>query len=233
MQGNLKQKITSGLAVAVLLLYFGGRLYFMSDFNEKYFDLPVEISYAEVPAVRLEKLTDEPLTRTGDAIDPEMEGLRFEADFTKGRMYEIQKEMGTFENYGLDYRHELESKKHLKTEQEMQTADGVELWLDTEYYAFRSENSAGRKYTAIVEREQEMDAYWEAEGLNFPERKAVMAEDNGFDDIHICTTDWTDSVSTHAVCRKGTQVMELEYNAPEMVTEKLLQEIKAVFAAQD
>ncbi len=227
----MKQRLLSGIALAVLLLYFGVRLYFMSDFNEKTFDLPVEISYAEVSAVRLEKLTDEPLARTGDAIDPDMEGLRFEADFTKGRMYEIKKEMGTFENYGVDYRHELHTERHLETKQEMQTDDGVELWLDTEYTHFRQEKSAEVKYKDAVKREASMNEMWEQEQSSWVS-KTVSVEDSYFDDLHICRTDFSDSVTTHVVCRKGTQVMELDHNAPEMVLEKLLMEIKAVFAAQ-
>ena len=87
--------------VLAVVLGMGAWVYYASDFNEKTFDMPSEISYKEIPAVRLENLVDEPLTRAGDSIDPDMEGFRVNPDMFAGSMYTIKKNMGGFDNYGF------------------------------------------------------------------------------------------------------------------------------------
>lgn len=215
------------ILITMLVVGLGVWVYYASDFNEKTFDLPQEISYEEIPAVRLEMLTEEKLVRAGESIDPSKEGIRMNAAFWEGNMYDIQKEMGGFENYGIDYRYLLKTEEKVETKQCMQTEDGMELNLDTMYYRFRSERDAVMQYNDRLEREEEMADVWKEIGV--PPSEIVSMESGVFDVLHICRTG---ELIYHIICRQGKQVMEVKYSGNTEI-EAILKEIDAVFTAQE
>ena len=110
-----------GVALVVGGTYYGG------NFNDKTFDLPKKSTYANLPAVRLESLIDEPLTRCGESVDPAQEGLHMSANQFDGMMYQTIKRMGGLYNYGVEHRFELRTKRDLETKQYMRNAEGAEL----------------------------------------------------------------------------------------------------------
>ena len=227
-----KSRRATVLFVLALVIGLGVWAYYKSGFNEKTFDMPAEVSYKEIPAVRLENLFDEPLTRAGDSIDPAMEGIRLNANMGEGSMYEIKKNMGGFDNYGVDHRFLLKTKEMVETHQCMQTEDRIELNLDTDYYYFRDIRDAGARYIELCVEEEEMDEYWREEGIDFPPPQKIEAESERIDNIHVCRTDWTNEIAYHVVANKGSQVMELHYSGKDIDVKRLLFEIARVFDAQ-
>lgn len=226
---------TTIFLVAVLLIGLGVWVYYASGFNEKTFDMPSEISYQEIPAVRLENLFDEPLTRTGESIDPKMEGFRVNPDMFAGVMYNNQKKLGGFENYGVEHRFLLKTEEKMGTYQSMKTADGTEYTLDTMYYRFRDIQDAGEEYSFLVRDEESMEDSLTALGIEFPERQNIEGKKDGFQNLHICKAEWTEGTAYHVVCHgfEG-QVMELDfsYSHGEVTEKELVSEIKKVFDAQ-
>ncbi|MBQ2924857.1 MAG: DUF2812 domain-containing protein, partial [Anaerotignum sp.] len=203
---------TTIFLVAVLLIGLGAWVYYAAEFNEKTFDMPSEISYQEIPAVRLENLFDEPLTRAGESIDPKMEGFRVNPDMFEGVMYNNQKKLGGFDNYGVDHRFLLKMKEKVETYQCMQMEDGIELNMDTDYSYFRDIRDAGVRYIELCVDEEQMDAYWREQGMDFPVAQEISVESERIDNLHICRTDWTNEIAYHVVANKGSQVLELHYS---------------------
>ena len=219
--------------VTVLIIGLGIWIFYASDFNEKTFDLPQEISYEKIPAVRLEMLTDEKLVRAGESIDMSKKGIRLNAASWEGNMYDIQKEMGGFENYGIDYRYLLKTKEKVETRQCMQTENGTELNLDTMYYRFRSGVDAVTQYDSSVKKEEEMKDVWEERGIEVPSPKLVFVETDAFLRKHICKKEYSDETVYHIVCQgEEHQIMELWYSGGDVTVEQLMAEIDKVFKAQ-
>ena len=54
-----------------------------------------------------------------------------------------------------------------------------------------------------------------------------------FSHLHVCRTEWSESVSYHVLCRDSEKLMELDYTGRETDPEQLLAEIEKVFAAQE
>jgi len=223
---------TTIFLVAVLLIGLGVWVYYASGFNEKTFDMPSEISYQEIPAVRLENLFDEPLTRTGESIDPKMEGFRVNPDMFAGVMYNNQKKMGGFDNYVVDHRFLLDTKEKVETYQCLLTADGIELRLDTDYSYFRDIRDAGPQYIEFCMAEEQMDAYWKEQGMDFPPAQEISVGSERIDNLHVCRTDWTNEVAYHVVANKGSQVVELHYSGKDIDVKRLVYETAKMFDAQ-
>lgn len=223
------------LLVAVLLIGLGVWIFYEGGFNEKTFDMPKEVSYADIPAVRLERLTEEKLTRTGDSIDPEMEGIRLNANMGEGSMYTLKKNMGGFDNYGVDHRFLLKTEEKVETHQCMQLENGRELNLKTMYYRFRDVQDAAREYLDLVRDEIDDDEYWKELEMDFPERQLIVQENPLFYNQHICKEEWPEGTAYHLVCYgEENQIMELNfyYSDGDITEEQLLKEIEKVFAVQ-
>lgn len=230
-----KSRRVTILSVLALIIVFGVWIYYQSDFNEKTFDMPKEVSYAEIPAVRLENLIDEPLTRSGDSIDPDMEGFRVNPDMFAGSMYTIKKNMGGFDNYGVDHRYLFKTKEKMETHQCMKTADGTEYKLNTMYYCFRDLQDAGKEYSFLVRNEESMEDSMKALEMDFPENNLIVLETEQFQNLHMCKREWTHGTAYHIVCHGiGCQVMEVDfyYSNGEVTERDLLKEIKKVFHTQ-
>ncbi|MGN0133557.1 MAG: hypothetical protein ACI4AO_02445, partial [Anaerotignum sp.] len=221
------------LLTALLVIGLGVWAFYASDFNEKTFDLPQEISYDEIPAVRLEMLTKEPLTRIGESIDPQKEGVYLSGAPWEGNVYRIQKKMGGFENYGVEYRYLLKTEEKVETKQCMQTGDGMELNLDTMYYRFRSERDAVTQYDRSVRNEEEMEDVWKELGIEAPSPNLVFVDTDAFFRRHICKTEYSEETVYHIVCQgEDGQIMELRYHGGNVTVEQLMSEIDQVFQAQ-
>lgn len=221
--------------IFVLVLGFVGWMFYAGDYNEKTFDLPKEVSYVEVPAVRLENLVDGPLKRTGRSIDPVMEGVRLNADMVKGIMYDNTKKLGGFDNYVVDHRFLLKTQKMVESYQCMMTEDGRELKLDTSYYKFRG-GEASDYYGDVVLNEEDFDESLEALEMNVPKRQLVFVETDAFARRHTCKREWPEGTAYHVICQSkdGQQIMELDYHYSngDVTVEQLMDEIAKVFAVQ-
>ena len=154
--------IKAFLVLVGVALVVGGT-YYGCNLNDKTFDLPEKSTYAKLPAVRLESLTDEPLTRCGESIDPAQEGLHMSANQAEGMMYQAVKRIGGLYNYGVEHCYELRTKRDLETKQYMQDAEGTEWRLDTRYICFRRERDAEKQYDETIENERLTE-----KGYDFP-----------------------------------------------------------------
>ena len=222
------------ILIGFLVIGLAVWVFYASDFNETTFDLPKEISYDEIPAVRLEMLTNEPLTRIGESIDPQKEGVYLSGAPWEGNVYRIQKKMGGFENYGVEYRYLLQTEEKVETKQCMQEAKLSETAkMETTYYRYRLEFLAERKYKK--EEEDNMhgsgiytgdEIYWQEGTVEF-----LDAEKEKLDDLHVCMVTSELGERLHILARQGKQLMEVKYSG-NAEAEAILKEIDAVFSAQ-
>lgn len=227
------RRVTVGL-VLVLVLGMGAWVYYTSGFNEKTFDMPKEVSYEEIPAVRLENLIDEPLERTGERLNPKLEGIQLNTDVHERTIYEAMKKMGSVENYGVDHRYLLKTKEKVETHQCMKTEDGTEYTLDTMYCQFRG-GGAPAYYSDVVIGEEKSDKKWAEEGIEMPKRQLVFVETDAFARRHTCKREWAEGTVYHIICQgEDSQIMELDfyYDNGDVTVEQLMDEIAKVFDAQ-
>lgn len=231
-----KKRTVTTLFLVVFILGLAGWVFYKSGFNEKTFDLPQEISYAELPAVRLENLTEEELKRSGDSIDPDMEGIRLNVGIGEGNLYEIKKEMGGFENYAVAYRYLLKTEQKLETRQCMQTADGTKLYLDTMYERYRSEDMAEQAFLEGVQAEKENEERreeWREDGAEIPLTEKLSPDTDAFYDLFVTRMEWEGETTYYVLCRWENQLMEMDFRSTgELDLEQLLVEAEKVFAAQ-
>ena len=183
--------------------------------------------------VGLESLIEEPLTRCGESVDPAQEGLHMSANQFDGMMYQTIKRMGGLYNYGVEHRFELRTKRDLQTKQYMRNAEGAEWHLNTRYTCFRRERDAEKQYDKNIENERLTEERWQERGHEFPASEEISMEYPAFSRLHVCRTEWSESVSYHVLCRDGERLMELDYIGRETDPEQLLAEIEKVFAAQE
>lgn len=219
------------LLIAAIVFSLGRKIYYMENFNEKSFPLPTEISYAEVPAVRLENLIDELLTWTGTAFDPSLEGLRFEPDRAKTFSYDIDKKYGQIKNFGTDYKHIPGIEKKIETRQQMQNVEGIEWELDTMYTRYSGVKEAEGGFSAEVKADAEWEEYWKKKEIDIPKSEPLPVGNAFFDELHVCRAVWTEETDYHMVCRKGAQLMEVDYQGDDR-TDAILKEVEEVFLAQ-
>lgn len=228
-----KYRMIKAFLVLVGVALVVGGTYYGCNLNDKTFDLPEKSTYAKLPAVRLESLTDEPLTRCGESIDPAQEGLYMSANQAEGMMYQAVKRIGGLYNYGVEHCYELRTKRDLETKQYMQDAEGTEWRLDTRYICFRRERDAEKQYDETIENERLTEKGWQEKGYDFPVPAEISMESPAFSKVHFCRTDRGERVSYHVLCRDGGRLMELDYEGQEISPEQLLAEMEKVFAAQE
>lgn len=228
-----KDRMTKAFLVLVGVALVVGGTYYGGNFNDKTFDLPERSTYANLPAVRLENLIDEPLTRCGDSIDPSQEGFHVNTNQLDGIMYRSQKLAGGFYNYGVEHRFELRTKRDFDTRQLMQSADGTEWRLNTGYRCFRWERDAEKRYNADIEQERAFEEARRQEGDTFGVAEEISVAYPAFSEVHVCRTEWSESVTYHVLCRDGEKLMEMDYTGTKIAPEQLLAEAEKVFAAQE
>ena len=150
-----------------------------------------------------------------------------------GMMYQTIKRMGGLYNYGVEHRFELRTKRDLQTKQYMRNAEGAEWHLNTRYTRFRRERDAEKQYDKNIENERLTEERWQERGHEFPASEEISTEYPAFSRLHVCRTEWSESVSYHVLCSDGEKLMELDYIGRETDPEQLLAEIEKVFAAQE
>lgn len=222
---RLRRKVNIiGLGLGILLLL--GAIYFKSELSEKEFDLPKEISYEKVPAVRLEMIEEGDLLRVGDSIQREEE-KGFQAQLYGG-LPETLERMG-YDNYGVDHRTVFPLKKRVDTDQRMRYRETAkEVTLQTEYDWYYLEILAKQEYKTALK--------WETERLpqmlpNVTPSTILDIPAGAFDALHVCEKYYDEERTIHVLCRKGGQYMELDYSGEAEIA-GILRELEAVFAAQ-
>ncbi len=222
---RLRQKVNL-LCLGVGILLVLGVIYYQSGLSEKEFDLPKEISYENVPAVRLERIEGDDLLRVGDSIEQEEE-QGFQAQLYGG-LPKILERIG-YDNYGVDYRPVFPLKKRVDTDQRMRHRETAEeVTLQTEYDWYYLEILAKQEYTTALK--------WETERLpqmlpNMTPSTILDIPAGTFDELHVCEKYYNEERKIHILCRKDGQYMELDYSGEAEIT-RILREMEAVFAAQ-
>ena len=222
-------RIRTAVAVAAGVLLIGWAIYIEAGWNEKVSDLPQEINYAEVPAVRLENLEEDNLERIGTNFSSikELEVLHLGMDLYERSEYQRLRWLSNFNNYVVDHRWLLITEQ-VETNQRVQDRSGTEINLDGEYNHFILEFLAEKQYQDDLEWEREKPSA--KYGLEEHDVITETAKGN-FDALHICRTEFGDETELHILCREGTQVMEVNYDG-QADADDVLVEIQKVFLAQ-
>lgn len=210
-------------------------LYYVGNMNEKIYDMPEEVSYAELPAVRLEQMSDGNWERTGDGLDPSREGIQLEnIDYMGNADYRSKKRWGELYNYSTEYKYlPLLERKAATTQYLQEKETGETAKMETMYYHYRLELLAERKF----DKEDELnmggtgiytgdEIYWQdgtVERLDVPK--------GTFDDLHVCIVTSELGERLHILARYDKQLMKVKYSGNAKI-EAILDEINAVFAAQ-
>lgn len=202
------------LAVGVLLI--GWAVCIGAEWNQKKYDLPLDVSYRDIPAVRLENLEEGNLERIGKNISTaqEQDSLYFK--------------LNQFHNYVIDHRWLLITEQVETNQKVKKLADDTEINLDGEYYDFMLEFLAEKQYQDDLDWEKERPST--KYGLEEHHILTETAKGN-FDALHICRTEFGDKTELHILCREGKQVMELNYDG-QADADYVLVEIQKVFLAQ-
>lgn len=211
-------RIRTMIGLLVVFSLIGWALYMEMGWNEKIFDLPKEIDYAEVPAVRLEKIEDAELVRMGEDVATQKADLKnmYSPAFLGWHSYD-----NAVRTHGF-----LLYMKRTETEQRMHRLDGdKEVELSTDYRNYLLEPLAAQEYKENLDWENDI-----FEGDHTWDMRTVQEKD-AFDETHICKKIYKNETVLHILCRYGSQTMELEYNGDAEV-EPILKEIAGVFVAQ-
>lgn len=202
------------LAVGVLLI--GWAVCIGAEWNQKKYDLPLDVSYRDIPAVRLENLEEGNLERIGKNISTaqEQDSLYFK--------------LNQFHNYVIDHRWLLITEQVETNQKVKKLADDTEISLNEEYHHFILEVLAEKQYQDALEWEEEKP--YTQYGLEEHHILTETAKGN-FDALHICRTEFGDKTELHILCREGKQVMELNYDG-QADADDVLVEIQKVFLAQ-
>jgi len=211
-------RIRSIVVLAIAFFLIGWGLYLSAGWNEKVSDLPEEINYAEVPAVRLEKIEDTALVRVGEDVATQKADVlnMYGPAFLGWHSYD-----NAVRTHGF-----LLYMKRTETEQLMGSLDGDEkIELSTDYGKYLLEILAEKEYQEKLDWENDIfegDHTW---GMR------TVEERDAFDETHICWKEYGDERVLHILCRSGRQMMELDYTR-QADPGQILEEIAAVFAAQ-
>ncbi|MBR4114046.1 MAG: DUF2812 domain-containing protein [Anaerotignum sp.] len=211
-------RIRAMIAIVVGFSLIGWALYLEAGWNEKITDLPMEIDYREVPAVRLERIEDAKLVRTGKDVETQKANILnvYGPAFLGWHSYD-----NAVRDHGM-----LIIMEETETEQRMRPEDGDGvIELSTDYCDFLFAFMAEKEYKEQLDWENDIfegDNRWDAR---------VVQEMDAFDETHICKKKFTGEAVLHILCRQGKQIMELEYTG-QAEQERILEEIAAVFDAQ-
>lgn len=215
-----RQRKINGVRWLVVALLLGGVIYYEMGWNEELYDLPKEVSYAELPAVRLENLEEDKLILIGESVAEQRESVK--------DIYGAFTRWHTYDNAVKDYGNLLFMKK-IETNQNRRKADGdTELELTTEYYNFLLQMLAKKQYKESLKQEEELFERIYNSGM----RKVIETPCDAFDELHICRKNYKDESVLHVLCRQDRQVMELDYNGQAEI-DRILAEVEKVFEAQN
>ena len=222
-----KYKGLAGVLVGFLII--GWAVCIEADWNQKKYDMPTEVSYWDIPAVRLENLEEGELERIGKSVSSvkKLEGLHLGMDLFEQTEYQRLRWMSNFNNYVIDHRW-LFITEQMETNQRVQNVSGKEINLDVEYHHFILEALAEKQYQDGLDWEKEKPST--QYGLEEHHILTETAKGN-FDELHICRTEFGNETLLHILCREGKQMMEVNYDG-QADADDVLMEIQRVFLAQ-
>ena len=217
---------------AVMVLAAG---YYGCNMNEKAFDMPEKVSYAELPVVRVEELQKGDWERYGVPVDLSREGvgIRNGTDFQKNNEYRDAKFWSRVQNYGVEYKNlpMAERKVYMTQYMEEENTGGL-TGLQTQYWNYRLELLAERKFEKLSEKMGRAGIYSGAE-LDWVDakRKILDIPKGTLDEVIVCKITGEKGERLQILAREGDQLMEIKYKG-NVEIEKILTEISRVFQSQ-
>jgi len=218
--------------VAAAVLAMG---YYGCNMNEKAFDMPDAISYAELPVVRVEALQEGAWKRAGEPVDLSREGfgIRNGTDFQKNNEYRDAKFWSRVQNYGVEYKNlPVASRKVYMTQYMEDRLTGELTGMQTMYWDYRLELLAERKFDKMAEKAGH-DGIYSGPELDWVDAKREILDipKGSLDELVICKLTGEKGERLYILAREGSQLMEMKYKGTVDV-EKILKEISRVFASQ-
>jgi len=209
--------------------------YYGCNMNEKAFDMPEKVSYADLPVVRVEELQAGEWKRAGEPVDLSREGfgIRTGTDFQKNNEYRDAKHWGRIQNYGVEYKNLPVASRKVYMTQYMQEKNTGELTgMQTQYWNYRLELLAERKFDKMAEKAGH-DGIYSGPELDWVDAKREILDipKGSLDELVICKLTGEKGERLYILAREGSQLMEMKYKGTVDV-EKILKEISRVFASQ-
>ena len=218
--------------VAAAVLAMG---YYGCNMNEKAFDMPDAVSYAELPVVRVEALQEGDWKRAGEPVDLSREGfgIRNGTDFQKNNEYRDAKFWSRVQNYGVEYKNLPTAERKVYMTQYMEEQQTGELsGIQTMYWNYRLEMLAERRFEKLAEKIGRAGIYSGAElDWTDAEREILDVPKGTLDELIVCKLTGEKGERLHILAREGDQLMEMKYKG-NVDVEKILTEISRVFASQ-
>jgi len=209
--------------------------YYGCNMNEKAFDMPEKVSYADLPVVRVEELQAGEWKRAGEPVDLSREGfgIRTGTDFQKNNEYRDAKHWGRIQNYGVEYKNlPVASRKVYMTQYMEEKNTGELTGMQTQYWNYRLELLAERKFDKMAEKAGH-DGIYSGPELDWVDAKREILDipKGSLDELVICKLTGEKGERLYILAREGSQLMEMKYKGTVDV-EKILKEISRVFASQ-
>ena len=218
---------------AVMVLAAG---YYSCNMNEKAFDMPEKISYAELPVVRVEELQKGDWERYGVPVDLSREGfgIRNGTDFQKNNEYRDAKFWSRVQNYGVEYKNLPMAERKVYMTQYMEERNAGELTgLQTQYWNYRLEMLAERKFEKLTEHVVRGAGIYSGAELDWVDAKREILDipKGTLDEVIVCKITGEKGERLQILAREGSQLMEMKCKG-NVDVEKILLEINRVFVSQ-
>ncbi|WP_458406625.1 DUF2812 domain-containing protein [Anaerotignum sp.] len=227
-------KNTVRISILVLLLAVAG--YYGCNINEEAFDMPAEVSYADLPVVRVEELQEGDWKRAGIPVDLSREGfgIRNGTDFQGDREYKDAKFWSRVQNYGVEYKYLPVTERKLYMTQYMEDQQTGELMgIETMYWNYRMELLAKRKFEKVAEDVEYAPGMYSGAKLDWidAERELLNIPKGAFDELVVCRITSEKGERLQLLARYDDQLMEMKYKGTAKI-EDILKEIHNVFVSQ-
>lgn len=230
-----RMRNTIVLGVVAVLLCIAA--YYGCNINEKTFDMPEKISYAELPVVRVEKLQEGSWERYGVPVDLSREGfgIRNGTDFQRDREYKDAKFWSRVQNYGVEYNNLPAAERKVYMTQYMKDQQTGELTgMQTMYWNYRLKLLAERKFEKMTENVKHLGSgIYSGVELDWTNAKREVLDipKGTLDELIVCKITGEKGERLQILARDGSQLMEMKYKG-NVDVEKILLEISRVFAFQ-
>ena len=230
-----RMRNTMVLGVVAVLLCIAA--YYGCNMNEKAFDMPEKVSYAELPVVRVEELQEGDWKRAGEPVDLSREGfgIRNGTDFQKNNEYRDAKFWSRIQNYGVEYQNlPVASRKVYMTQYMEEENTGELTGLQTQYWNYHLELLAERKFEKMTENvKQRGSGIYSGVELDWTDTKREILDvpKGTLDEVIVCKIIGEKGERLRILAREGSQLMEMKYKG-NVDVEKILLEINRVFVSQ-
>jgi len=220
-------------AVVAAVLVIG---YYGCNMNEKAFDMPEKVSYADLAVVRVEELQDGDWKRAGEPVDLSREGfgIRNGTDFQKNNEYRDTKFWSRIQNYGVEYKNLPVASRKVYMTQYMEEQDTGELTgMQTMYWNYRLESLAKRKFEKLTDKVEHGGGLYSGAELDWADAKREILDipEGTLDGLIVCKITGEKGERLQILAREGSQLMEIKYKG-NVEVEKILLEINRVFHSQ-